>query len=102
MIDQEFTNQIIELENGWIQAPDGKIYTPNEHLGQTALEVYENHMYNLANPQEPEPVLEEKVEEQAQKINLLSEQIVSQKKELEITKQENADLYYELMTSGVI
>lgn len=101
IINQEFTAQIEELENGWIKTPHG-IFTPNEEQGLNAYEVYENHIHNLANPSKPEPTLDEKVEEQVEKINLLSEQLVSQKKELEITKQENADLYYELMTSGVI
>ena len=49
MIDKEFTNQIIELENGWIETPHG-IFTPNTEQGLNAYEVYESYLYNLNNP----------------------------------------------------
>ncbi|MGL5191677.1 MAG: hypothetical protein ACRC7S_18710 [Cetobacterium sp.] len=69
-IDNEFTNQITELENGWIETPHG-IFTPNEHLGLSAYEVYERYVYDLENPPIPKPTLEEVVEEQANKISIL-------------------------------
>lgn len=70
MIDKEFTNQIIELENGWIETPNG-IFTPNDEQGLSAYEVYENYLYNLNNPPTPQPTLEEKVQLQEDKISIL-------------------------------
>ena len=58
IIDKEFTNQITELENGWIETPNG-IFTPNEEQGLSAYEVYENYLYNLNNPPIQKPTLEE-------------------------------------------
>lgn len=94
MIDQGFNIKIEQLENGYINTPHG-IFTPNEHLGLNAVEVYEQYLYNLENPPEPQLTIDEKVDNNTNDIAKLV-------KELELTKQENADLYYELMTSGVI
>ena len=49
IIDEEFTNQIIELDNGWIETPNG-IFTPNDEQGLSAYEVYEKYLYNLKSP----------------------------------------------------
>ena len=89
IIDKEFTNQIIELENGWIETPNG-IFTPNEELGLSAYEVYENYLYNLNNPPILQLTLEEKVQLQEDKISILTEQNNQQEEII-------ASLTYELM-----
>lgn len=81
MIDKEFTNQITELDNGWIETPNG-IFTPNDEQGLSAYEVYENYLYNLNNPPVQEPTLEEKVQLQEDKINILTEENETLKQEL--------------------
>lgn len=70
MIDKEFTNQTTELDNGWIETPNG-IFTPNDEQGLSAYEVYENYLYNLNNPPMQQPTLEEKVQLQEDKIYFL-------------------------------
>ena len=85
MIDKEFTNKIIELDNGWIETPNG-IFTPNEEQGLSAYEVYENYLYNLNNPPIPQLTLEERVQLQEDKINILKEENEKLKQELALTQ----------------
>lgn len=60
MIDKEFTNQIIELENGWIETPHG-IFTPNTEQDLDAYGVYEKWLYDKENPKPIQPTLEEQI-----------------------------------------
>ena len=60
MINNEFINKIMELENGCLKTPQG-IFTSNEYLGLTAQEVYEKWLYDKENPSEPVPTIEELV-----------------------------------------
>ena len=81
IIDKEFTHRIIELDNGWIETPNG-IFTPNDEQGLSAYEVYENYLYNLNNPPIQKPTLEEKVQLQEDKISILTEENENLKQEL--------------------
>ena len=81
IIDKEFTHRIIELDNGWIETPNG-IFTPNDEQGLSAYEVYENYLYNLNNPPKQKPTLEEKVQLQEDKISILTEENENLKQEL--------------------
>ena len=92
MIDKEFTNQIIELDNGWIETPNG-IFTPNEEQGLSAYEVYENYLYNLNNPPIPQPTLEEKVQLQEDKINILKEENEKQDELIDTTLLATDEMY---------
>ena len=83
MIDKEFINQIIELDNGWIETPNG-IFTPNDEQGLSAYEVYENYLYNLNNPPTPQPTLEEKVQLQEDKISILENENLLVKESLKL------------------
>ena len=92
MIDKEFTNQIIELDNGWIETPNG-IFTPNDEQGLSAYEVYENYLYNLNNPPIPQPTLEEKVQLQEDKINILKEENEKQDELIDTTLLATDEMY---------
>lgn len=92
IIDKEFTNQIIELDNGWIETPNG-IFTPNEEQGLNAYEVYEKYLYNLNNPPIPQPTLEEKVQLQEDKINILKEENEKQDELIDTTLLATDEMY---------
>ena len=92
IIDKEFTNQIVELDNGWIETPNG-IFTPNEELGLSAYEVYENYLYNLNNPPIPQLTLEEKVQLQEDKINILKEENEKQDELIDTTLLATDEMY---------
>ena len=92
IIDKEFTNQITELENGWIETPNG-IFTPNDEQGLSAYEVYENYLYNLNNPPIPQPTLEEKVQLQEDKINILKEENEKQDELIDTTLLATDEMY---------
>ena len=92
MIDKEFTNQIIELDNGWIETPNG-IFTPNDEQSLSAYEVYENYLYNLNNPPIPQPTLEEKVQLQEDKINILKEENEKQDELIDTTLLATDEMY---------
>ena len=96
MIDKEFTNQIIELDNGWIETPNG-IFTPNEEQGLSAYEVYENYLYNLNNPPIQEPTLEERVQLQEDKISILTEENEKLKQELALTQDAVNEILFMMM-----
>lgn len=83
---KNITNEIIELENGWIQTPHGT-FTPNDRLGQTVWEVYENHLKDLENPKPPKPSLEEVVNQQAIKIVALQESQTAQDMDIMFTQE---------------
>ena len=83
IIDKEFTNQIVELDNGWIETQHG-IFTPNDEQGLSAYEVYENYLYNLNNPPVQEPTLEEKVQLQEDKISILENENLLLKESLKL------------------
>ena len=92
IIDKEFTNQIIELDNGWIKTPNG-VFTPNYEQGLSAYEVYENYLYNLNNPPVQEPTLEEKVQLQEDKINILKEENEKQDELIDTTLLATDEMY---------
>lgn len=95
MIDKEFTNQITELDNGWIETPNG-IFTPNEELGLSAYEVYESYLYNLNNPPMQKPTLEEKVQLQEDKISILEAENEKLKVEQE---QQNEEILVNMLAN---
>lgn len=95
IIDKGFTNQIIELENGWIETPNG-IFTPNDEQGLSAYEVYENYLYNLNNPPIPQPTLEEKVQLQEDKISILEAENEKLKVEQE---QQNEEILVNMLAN---
>lgn len=95
IIDKEFTNQIIELDNGWIETPNG-IFTPNEEMSLSAYEVYENYLYNLNNPPIQEPTLEEKVQLQEDKISILEAENEKLKVEQE---QQNEEILVNMLAN---
>ena len=64
-----------EIQYEEIQTEHG-IFTSNIHLGLTAQEVYEKWLYNLENPSQPAPTVEELVEEQNNKILALQEELI--------------------------
>lgn len=92
MIDKEFTNQIIELDNGWIETPNG-IFTPNDEQGLSAYEVYESYLYNLNNPPMQQPTLEERVQLQEDKINILKEENEKQDELIDTTLLATDEMY---------
>lgn len=92
MIDTEFTNQITELDNGWIETPNG-IFTPNDEQGLSAYEVYENYLYNLNNPPIQQLTLEEKVQLQEDKINILKEENEKQDELIDTTLLATDEMY---------
>ena len=92
MIDKEFTSQITEFENGWIETPNG-IFTPNDEQGLTAYEVYEKYLYNLNNPPIPQLTLEEKVQLQEDKINILKEENEKQDELIDTTLLATDEMY---------
>ena len=95
MIDKGFTNQIIELDNGWIETPNG-IFTPNDEQSLSAYEVYENYLYNLNNPPIPQLTLEEKVQLQEDKISILTEENENLKVEQE---QQNEEILVNMLAN---
>ena len=95
IIDEEFTNQIIELDNGWIETPNG-IFTPNDEQGLSAYEVYEKYLYNLNNPPIQKPTLEEKVQLQEDKISILTEENENLKVEQE---QQNEEILVNMLAN---
>ena len=92
IIDKGFTNQIIELDNGWIETPNG-IFTPNEEQGLSAYEVYENYLCNLNNPPIPQLTLQEKVQLQEDKINILKEENEKQDELIDTTLLATDEMY---------
>lgn len=91
-IDKEFTNQIIELENGWIETPKG-IFTPNDEQGLDAYEVYEKWLYDKENPKPIEPTLEKQVEllqEENKKLKIEQEQ---QNEEILVSMLANTEMF---------
>ena len=74
MINNEFINKIMELENGCLKTPQG-IFTSNEYLGLTAQEVYEKWLYDKENPSEPVPTIEELVKTLQEENQLLKEEL---------------------------
>ena len=62
-----------EIQYEEIQTEHG-IFTSNIYLGLTAQEVYEKWLYDIENPSEPVPTIEELVEEQESKILALQEE----------------------------
>ena len=64
-----------EVQYEEINTPHG-IFTSNTYLGLTAQEVYEKWLYNLENPSQPAPTVEELVEEQNNKILALQEELI--------------------------
>ena len=95
IIDKEFTHRIIELDNGWIETPNG-IFTPNDEQGLSAYEVYENYLYNLNNPPIPQPTLEEKVQLQEDKISILEGE--NEKLKLE-QEQQNEEILVNMLAN---
>ena len=96
IIDKGFTNQIIELDNGWIKTPNG-IFTPNDEQSLSAYEVYENYLYNLNNPPIQKPTLEEKVQLQEDKISILTEENEKLKQELALTQDAVNEILFMMM-----
>lgn len=96
-IDKEFILQYEVIENGWIKTLEGIIYTENDITRESALEVYERVLREKENPPTPVPTLEEVVEEQGNKISILTNTVNNQNNEIDSLKQENADIYFELM-----
>lgn len=91
-IDKEFTNQIIELENGWIETPKG-IFTPNDEQGLDAYEVYEKWLYDKENPKPIKPTLEKQVEllqEENKKLKIEQEQ---QNEEILVNMLANTEMF---------
>ena len=74
MINNEFINKIMELENGCLKTPQG-IFTSNEYLGLTAQEVYEKWLYDKENPSEPVPTIEELVKTLQEENQALREEL---------------------------
>ena len=74
MINNEFINKIMELENGCLKTPQG-IFTSNEYLGLTAQEVYEKWLYDKENPSEPVPTIEELVKTLQEENQALKEEL---------------------------
>ena len=99
-IYKEFTNQIIELKNGWIETQHG-IFTPNDEQDLSAYEVYENYLYNLNNPPIQKPTLEERVQLQEDKINILTEENETLKQELALTQDAVNEMLFMMMNMEV-
>ena len=95
-IDKEFTNRIVELDNGWIKTQHG-IFTPNDEQDLSAYEVYENYLYNLNNPPIPQLTLEEKVQLQEDKISILTEENEKLKQELALTQDAVNEILFMMM-----
>ncbi|MGL4731247.1 MAG: hypothetical protein ACRCW0_06655 [Clostridium sp.] len=93
-IDEEFTNKIVELEDGYIKTPHG-IFTPNEVSGLTAYDVYEQHIYDSENPTLPKPNLEELVEKQSKKITILESKNKESNKKIDTLNSQNANLLFD-------
>ena len=63
-----------EIQYEEIQTPHG-IFTSNIYLGLTAQEVYEKWLYDLENPSEPVPTLEEVVKTLQEENQALKEEL---------------------------
>ena len=68
MLPKEVQYEEIQTEHG--------IFTSNIHLGLTAQEVYEKWLYDLENPSEPVPTLEEVVETLQEENQALREELI--------------------------
>ena len=63
-----------EIKYEEIQTPHG-VFTSNEYLRLTAQEVYEKWLYDLENPSEPVPAIEELVKTLQEENQVLKEEL---------------------------